>query len=296
MKKYLLLFAIAIPTMFSSCLKDKNITDKLYGSDGIGSVKVVEIKQAPEGNVVFNVSTTPLNNTLLTITAGADVTEDLTVTLVKDDALVTAASYAVLPAAEYSVGSLSLVIPKGKSTASLTIKLNNSASLLGTNYALGYKISNISNSTYTASTNYKTVVCPIIVQNQYAGMYDVTGARYNYTGAVAFPYPGPIPAGFTQLAHPTVKEMYTVDANTSEIGVAGLAGLGYYYEITVPPGSTGEVVCPTTYSPLFLTDNSGIELKKCTYNTATQTFSIVLRYLNSGGNTRIMVEEFTKKP
>jgi hypothetical protein len=298
MKKYLLLFAFAIPTLLTSCLKDKNLTDKVYGTLGAGDIKVVEIKGAPEANVIFNVSTTPLNATLLTVNAGTEVKEDLSVTLVKDDALVTAAGYLVLAASEYSVSSLTVVIPKGKSSATIPIKLNNSASLLGTNFALGYKISSISNSSYSPSENYKTIVCPIIIQNEYAGEYEVTGARYNYTGAVAYPYPGPIPAGFTQIAHPPTKEMYTINATTSEIGVAGLAGLDYYYIITVPAGSTGVVNCltTTTYSSTFLTDNSGIELKQCTYNTDTKTFDIVIRYINSGGNTRIMVEKFVKKP
>jgi hypothetical protein len=296
MKKYLIILA-AIPAILSSCLKDKNLTDKQYGLLGVDEIKVVQIQEAPQKNAVFNVSTTPLTVTALTVSTGIDVLNDVTVTLVKDDALVIAAGDSVLPASKYTIASLSVTIPKGKRSATLPITIGNTAVLLGTSYALGFKIVSTSDASYGISTNYKTIVVPIVVQNEYAGMYDVTGGRYNYTGAVSYTYPGPLPAGSTFVGLSPTKEMFTVDANTSEIGVAGLVTLGYSYRVTVPPGSTGssDIICPTTFTPLFLSDNSGIELKLSTYNPATKTFNFVLRYLNGSGNARIMVEKFVKQ-
>jgi Domain of unknown function (DUF1735) len=300
MKNIKKLGLIAFVALFglSSCLKDKDFNDQKVGLDLTKSPKIIEIVQAPEADVVFNVSTSPLTQTMITIATGANVTEDVSVTLVKDDNLVTAAGYGVLASTAYTIGSLTVTIPKGKNSVDVPITVKNTASLLGTNFALGFKLGAISNPSFNQSSRYNTVVCPIIVQNQYAGMYNVTGSRYNYTGAIAYNFPGPIPAGAAVLAHPAVKEMFTIDANTSEIGVAGLAGLNYYYQITVPPGSTGssEINCPLAFNSQFNLDNSGIEIKKCTYVPDTKTFSVVIRYLNSGGNTRIMVEQFVKQP
>lgn len=282
---------------FSSCLKDKDYVDQKVGLDLSNSPKIVQILEGPEKDVVYNVSTSPLTEKMFTVNTGANVDKDLSVTLVMDNALATTAGYTILASSNYTLGSLTVVIPKGSNSVTIPLTIANTASLLGTSNALGFKIGSISDASYTVSANYKEIVCPIVVQNEYAGMYNVTGARYNYTGNISYSYPGPVPAGFGLVALAPTKELFTVNATTSQIGVAGLVTLGYSYIITVPPGSTGntDIVCPTTFTPLFLSDNSGIQLKLSTYNPATKTFKVVLKYTNGSGNDRIMIETFVKQ-
>jgi hypothetical protein len=291
----------------TSCLKDKEYVDQKVGLDVSKSPKVVQILEAPSKDVVLNVSTTPLVGQLLTITAGADVTEDVTVTLAMDNTGILAAD--ILPAAEYVLpATLAVTIPKGKNSASLPITLKNTQGLLGTAYELGFKITAVSNSSYAISRDYKSMIAYFIIKNAYAGTYNVvSGGRYNCTGPTVnwvFPQnPTTVSNYASFVSVGSTKEVETIDANKCRIGIVNLGGgtFQYYYDVTIPPGSTGIVDLKPTliFSNNFLTQTSNRNLQHFTYNHDTKTFTFGMDYNNNlvpaSGNVRIDYEVLTKQ-
>jgi Domain of unknown function (DUF1735) len=291
----------------TSCLKDKEYVNQQVGLDVSQSPKVVQILEAPSTDVVVNVSATPLVANLLTITAGADVKQDVTVTLALDNGAIAPAD--VLPAAEYVLpATLTVTIPKGKNSASLPITLKNTQNLLGTAYELGFRITAVSNSEYSISNGYKSTIAYFIVKNAYAGTYNVVaGGRYNCTGPTVnwiFPQDPTAVSNYASFVSVgSTKEVETIDANKCRIGIVNLGGgtFLYNYEVTIPPGSTGIVDLKPTlvFSANFMAQTSARNLQHFTYNHDTKTFTFGMDYNNNAvpasGNVRIDYEVLTKQ-
>lgn len=304
--KFFAISALGILSL-TSCLKDKDYFNNKVGLDTNNSPKVVQILEAPSKDVVLNVSTSPLVGELLTITTGANLTEDVTVTLVMDNSAIAPAD--VLPAVEYTLpASLAVTIPKGKNSATLPITIKNSQGLLGTAYQLGFKITGVSNPNFNISRDYKSVTANFIIKNAYAGTYSVTaGGRYNMSGpTVNWTYPQNPTTVSNFLSFASVgstKDVATIDANRCEIGIVNLGGgtFNFRYIVTIPPGSSGIVDLKPTlaFSPSFLSGTSNRNVQVFTYDHNTKTFTIGMDYNNnatpSSGFVRIDYEVLVKQ-
>src|SRR5688572_10361744 len=99
MKRISLILLSSLSLVFTSCLKDENIDDMKYGMAGLEDRPLVEFPNSPRTTTPLNASTTDTTFNLITIRLNepAPASEDVKVTLVPNDALVTAAGYAVAP-------------------------------------------------------------------------------------------------------------------------------------------------------------------------------------------------------
>src|SRR5215203_6195508 len=188
-KTILFLSGLSAMTL-SSCLKDT-----LYDEGKIQSVnpgnatnsKFIEIALTGTNTRNFLVLALNSSNTDTTfnlipviLASGEAATEDINVTLVKDDALVTAyntangTNFQVPPSNLYTVvnpGNV-VTIPKGSNTGYLQIKIKPSA-FLGTEYALGYKIGSVDKQGYAISGNLNQGIAGIAIKNKYDGIYSI---------------------------------------------------------------------------------------------------------------------------
>lgn len=236
MKKYAFIaLLLSTALFFTSCLKDKNIEDQLYGMKGLEDIKLIEFPQSPEKVFSLDYSTRDTSFGLITIrlNSAEPATEDIQVTLILDTSLIAdyndanGTSYEAAPASIYTLDNLTVTIPKGSREGSLTITTNPVALSAG-EYALAFKIGQVSNSAYTVSKNYSSIITFIGVKNQYDGEYDVN----------------------VYLTHPSAAGDYedevhfaTVDPKTVEafLGVAGIFAATSKLYITVKEDNTLEL-------------------------------------------------------
>jgi hypothetical protein len=177
MRKYSLLTLVGSAALFlSSCLKDKNIEDRVYGMEGISDVKLVEFPHSPEEVLGLTFSANDTTFHLLTIRLNSDqpASQDIKVTLVPNNTLVTSAGYTVAPSSIYTLDNLTVTIPAGSREGHLTIKTKPSAIAQGA-YAFGFSIGSVSDPNVVISENYKNMLVVLTVKNKYDGRYRLTG-------------------------------------------------------------------------------------------------------------------------
>jgi hypothetical protein len=189
MKKYSLLTLVGAAALFlTSCLKDKKITDREYGMEGISDVKLVEFPHSPDDNIAVNFFNRDTTFGLVTVRLNSDkpAQQDIKVTLQPNAALVTAyntahgTSYSVPPASIYSFDNLTVTIPAGSREGTLRITTN-PANVAQGQYAFGFTIASVSDPSIVISENYKNQVMVLGVKNQYDGRYRLNGAFYHPT-------------------------------------------------------------------------------------------------------------------
>lgn len=184
-KSFLALAVVAIT--LTSCLKD----DTTVLDPGKGGANIIEFQNLAE--IAVHGSTTALyvlaypivpTTTDIPVTvnyAGAEdaAPQDITVNVGLGD-IATIAQYnteqtktfTLMDPAVYTINATSVVIPKGKKTASFTISIKTSAFNLNASYALPLKIKSVSSG--TISTNFSNILLQINAKNKYDGLYTVT--------------------------------------------------------------------------------------------------------------------------
>jgi BT_3987-like, N-terminal domain len=179
MKNKFLLAFLGGTFLFTSCLKDDNVTNRVYGPEGTEDVKIVEIHDGPDKVYSFDASSTAADYDVLDIRLNAPASSDITVTLALDQALIddynaaNGTSYAALPASVYTLNGLTVTIPKGSYSKKVTINMK-SEDLIAGPYALGLKLSGTSDASYTVSGNYNSFVAVLGAKNKYDGIYNLT--------------------------------------------------------------------------------------------------------------------------
>lgn len=188
---------IFISMSVSSCLKDNDWEDGLYGAvrdtEGqqfvsipkatktTGNVLAIEAKNTVQNLNLFEVNYDYVN-------AAAS---DITVTLVVDNANVTKVNPTSLPlpTSSYTVPSLTLVIPKG-SNLSEALKFNLLTTPLDATkvYGIGFTISAVSPAGISLPSNLKNVLYYFTVKNKYDGVYNVTGTMVDFANAALTGY------------------------------------------------------------------------------------------------------------
>jgi len=287
--KYNLKFSIAILTVFaislSGCLKN-TATDMGFGFTPDNTSKVVEIAGAPAGaeavNRSFNISLefssrdTTFSVAKVRLAAEQPAQEDVTITFVQNNALVTSyntnsnSKYTV-PAASIYTLPLTVTIPAGKREADLKVTTKPSVIAQGA-YAFGLSIASVSNPAYKISGNFKDIVVTMGVKNKYDGVYSVVSGFVQRYTAPGVPTVNDALNG-TLVGNPDVV-LTTVGPNTVEItnikwgagsgsGVAGIDNL----QATVDPVTN--LVTMKALGNATLTNWEG---KANKYDPATKTF------------------------
>jgi hypothetical protein len=181
MKKISLLYFLLVTLLFAGtgCLKDKDFEDKKYGID-ITEVKGVAFTQTPSSPVVVGITgqAAPLTVTgpYLTLEGSGPATSDVHVKLEYDQAAVTAAGLEPIPAGNFSLNTLDVVIPKDSSFVNnlqLTIKNSNQLDP-NKKYGVGFKIVSVDNG-YQIASNMSTVIIGFAIKNKYDGVYRLQG-------------------------------------------------------------------------------------------------------------------------
>ena len=180
-RKFIKLTALSIialaVTSLSSCLKDPRFVN--YA----GSIPFVELPLAASNGAftpeAYTIVATPIPLPLVVNYAAAKPrTSPLTVTLKVDQAALTAyntangTSYTLLPAADYSIASLSVTIPAGQNTATLPIVINISQVDPNGSFILPISISDASGVAISSSA---TILYNVQAKNVYDGIWTVTG-------------------------------------------------------------------------------------------------------------------------
>lgn len=279
----------ALTLALTSCLKDKDYDNRkiqAIHADG-NTPKFVEIGLTSSDNTnVLGISLdllthdTTFNLIPVVLTGNEVAQQDVHVTLVKDDALVTdyntenGTDLQIPAAGQYTIlnpGGV-VTIPKGSRVGYLQVKLTPS-NFLGATYALGYRISAIDNPAYTISGNLSTGILAFGIKNAYEGNYRSTG----------------------YFSHPTSpraiarnKYLYTVDANTIEMELGDL-GSATTVDIYIDPTTHATTATGGPGAPAGVGNISGDATYNNTYDPATHTFRLKYGYPQPSP-TRIVTE------
>jgi hypothetical protein len=183
MKKILFVSVSFMALFLTSCLKDKNIEDRKYGTQGLGEIPLVMF---PSTLVTTSLNASDKDTTFHLVTVrlaeANPASEDIKVTLTPNNAAVTAAGFKVAPASAYTLDNLVVTIPKGQREGYVTITTKTS-NLATDAYGFGFDIASISNPKYTIASTYKTTVAALPIKNKWDGVYEVSGTMVDKTNA-----------------------------------------------------------------------------------------------------------------
>jgi hypothetical protein len=230
-KLYVILLLLAMSAVFTSCLKDSNITDDLlYGTYGVDKgPKLVEFPSAPLVNLALPAleNDTSFAFTTVRVNSTNPADQDIVFTLAIDpDALQKYndekraeaeeneedyEDYLIPDPSAYTFESLTVTIPKGERSAPVNITLNPQDYLEG-KWAIPLKIVSVSPA-ITLSANYQTLITTIGVKNKYDGVYLLSG--YHNRPTLNFPY------------EDVEMELRTLDANTVACYFVAASSLGH---------------------------------------------------------------------
>lgn len=177
------LFPVAVfSVILAGCLKDKGFDNGSIQSTHGANIPVIGMAANVSSTtnfalVAFDNGNNDTTVNLLPVSVGgtSPASQDLHVTLVQDDQLVTnyndsnGTGYTPPPAGSFTTSSV-VTIPKGSYIGYLQIKFKPS-DYIGQPYALGYKIKSVQEQGYAISGNLDTAVCAIVIKNKYDGSY-----------------------------------------------------------------------------------------------------------------------------
>jgi len=281
--------------LFTSCLKDTPIND--YSDNAIKPIVLV-----PNGNFPRTTSVTPLalDNTATPyelrvyarVSWSKPLDKSIDVTFKEDDAAIAAynttfgSNWVKLNSTAYSIPSLKVTIPAGQQEAYIPVQIIPNKVDGNVNNILAFTITDASGE--VVSTNYQTVLTPILLKNIYEDDYQVTGYFHHPSG------PRPINA---------TKYFATVSPVRVEGQLGDLAGWGFRITVTGTALSDWEGVGATptgANSGLMTADNPGAQpfpippapgtapwlhsTYNNSYDPATKTFWLHYGYVSAGGS------------
>lgn len=236
------IYALFVVLGLGSCLKD----DELIGPEADGAIEnIIEFRNIAEPSSPVT-STYPLYIRSLELEPTVELrvpvqvvgvfnpTQDITVNVEIDNSLITSynqqntATYTPLQTANYTVPSYQVTIPKGQKSADFVINLLGSQFDFNASYALGLKISSVSNG--TISGNFGSIVVATIPKNPYDGIYSMEAGTVQRYSTPTTPTTGDALNG-SMAGNPDVT-LSSIDANTVQIanlrwagGTSGIAGI-----------------------------------------------------------------------
>jgi hypothetical protein len=206
-------------------------------------------------------------------------------TLIADYNTNNGTSYVELPASAYT-GSFDVVIPAGKRTGDMIIKITKTGLDLSKEYAIGLTIAGVDNGGVISSTA-KNLVVGFLIKNQYDGDYASSGTRYNFNSSADAPnnYTSTAPWSFdTHVA--------TVGAATCAVQAANSNGGFGTINITVNGDNTVTIASTPATGLNALVPTAG---KTSTYNPTTKTFHLYYEYTNTTGTFRLLDHVLVRK-
>ena len=184
MKKhtYRLVIVIILSLSLSSCLKDELADNNQTGVYIDNTIKTAFLLGPSTGSKIINLqySSSDTSFGLATIRVAADkpVSTEVKVVVTQNPSLIDAYNtsngthYATPAAGLYSIPSLTVTIPAGKTDGDLTIKLKSADIASGEN-AFGFTIVSVSDPAVKISGNFKNQVIILGVKNKFDGVYDL---------------------------------------------------------------------------------------------------------------------------
>ncbi len=237
---------------------------------------------------------------MVNIASPSPLSSDLTVTLgvdanaLLDHYATDSIKFVKMPDSLYKIISTSAVIKAGSRLATFKIAFYPSKVDPTQNYGLPITVANSGG--YTVSGNFGHIYFHTI-GNPLAGVYSVTGTRYNYTGTIAWSGPpAAVPAGYvstTDLSGVSPELGSPDNTHTIEIGFSNLGSSGYNYVITAN-SSYSSISVDYNFDAIY----SNIINYVVSYSPPSAgkpAFHIVTHYNNAtggSGNDRIIDQSF----
>ena len=283
-----------VSMMFTSCLKDTATTD--YSDKAIKPIILV-----PNGNWPRNQSASPIaldfSSTPYEVRVYARVSWDkplgksVDVTFKEDDAAISqfntafGSNWVKMNSTAYSVPSLKVTIPAGQQEAYIPVKVFPDKVDLTKFNMLAFTITDASGE--TVSSNYQTIIVPILIKNIYEANYSVTGYFFH-------------PSAPRSIS--STKKFSTINGTRVEGGLGDLGGWFFRVDVNGSNLTSWEAVGSTPTAPssgLFAANNPGNVVYpgpglpgiapyvqttySNSYDAATKTF--YLHYGYGGGST-----------
>lgn len=280
--------------MFTSCLKDTPTTD--YSDKAIKPIILV-----PNGNwprtqsaapIALDFSPTPYEvRVYARVSWDKPLSKSVDVTFKEDAAAIAdfntkfGSNWVKMNATAYSIPSLKVTIPAGQQEAYIPVKVFPDKVDLTKFNMLAFTITDASGE--TVSTNYQTILVPILIKNEYEANYTVSGYFFH-------------PSAPRSIS--STKRFSTINGTRVEGGLGDLGGWFFRVDISGTNLTNWEAVGSTPTAPssgLFSADNPGSIVYpgplfpgtapwvqttyNNTYNAATKTF--FLHYGYGGGST-----------
>jgi Domain of unknown function (DUF1735) len=295
MKMKLFFIAILSTVVLSSCLKSEDpfgwnadkgsIVSEIFDRSYYGELKVIALEATPPTETFDMIELkfyAPRSN---------KPASDIQATLVLMPSLVAANGLNALPAAAYSIPSLTLTIPKNGGVVAVPMTLNKTLLNLALVYGIAFKLTTVSEGIISDLSNEITVA--FIIKNAYHANYTVNGYFFHPS------------AGSSRAISNLVKGMSTLGAQRVQGQVGDLGGWNFQFDISGSALSgwasyNGANPPSPPASGFFVADNPGAitypdappgpgtapylqTTYNNTYNPATKTF--YLHYGYGGGAT-----------
>ena len=293
MKMKLFFIAILSTVVLSSCLKSEDpfgfasdkgsIVTEIFDRSYYGDLKVIALEATPPTETFDLIELkfyAPRSNK-----PGADIQA----TLVLVPSLVAANGLTALPAAAYSIPSLTVTIPKDGGVVALPMTLNKTLLNLALVYGIAFKLTTVSEGIISDLSNEITIA--FIIKNAYHANYTVNGYFFHPT------------SGSGRAITNLVKGLSTLGAQRCQAPLGDLGSSNYYFNFDVSgttlSGWQAAGACPAApASGFFTADNPGgisydppgpgvapylQTTYNNTYNPATKTF--YFHYGYGGGAT-----------
>jgi hypothetical protein len=220
MKMKLLFVAIFSTVLLGSCLKSKDpfgfnadkgsIVSEIFDRSYYGDLKVIALDATPPTetfDVIELKMYAPRSN---------KPASDIQVTLQLVPSLVAANGLTALPAAAYTIPSLTVTIPKNGGAFSVPMTLNKSLLNLSLVYGIAFKMATVSEGVISEIANEITIA--FVIKNAYHADYNVTGYFFH-------------PSAGSSRAISGVKGLSTLGAVRCQGQVGDLAGWNFQIDI-----------------------------------------------------------------
>jgi hypothetical protein len=314
MKMKLFFIAILSTVVLSSCLKSEDqfgfnsdkgsIVSEIFDRSYYGDLKVIALNATP-ATETFDVIElrmyAPRSN---------KPAADISATLVLVPSLVAANGLTALPAAAYSIPSLTVTIPKAGGVFAVKMTLNKTLLDLSKVYGIAFKLTTVSEGVISDLSN--EVTCALIIKNAYHANYTVNGWFFHPSSPRAISATKGLTTLGAQRCQGQLGDLGGWYINF-DVPVGGGALTGYASAGTTPPagqaGSSGFMTLDNPGGTDYSTsapNNTGVAPYTVAnypndYNAATKTFRLHYGYIagTSGATqasyTRQMYETWVRQ-
>lgn len=288
-KIFLITIFLAAVLSLNSCMKDKDFDEHKFGLKDIeeSAVGVGFPESSNDINTVSIMNESTAQNfeiALVKIFSDQPADQDLHITVESKPSLITDYNNAnngnllPLPAAAYSITSMTAVIPKGERNATLQLVINSASTQLDITrtYALGFTIKTVQESGITIAENYKDILVGVVISNVYDGIYELRSVTAHPTNPILAGTVGPVDVALiTNGATSVITGTRHAWANGSGSSLPA----GYNTIFTIDPTTNNVTVSDA--SGIGFTNSPGYPSR---YDPASRTIYAKWQYAGSGGN------------